>query len=221
MRARAATKQRIKNDVKFRYREVDEILPPDSAIALEALAMCEEFSDPYLLNHCLRAYFWARLLDDGAQAFDDEALFSAIMLHDMGLTDAHRLKGDEQQCFTVVGARMIQDLARKHLWPDARATLAANAVTLHLNVMVDAAHGREAELVRAGSGADVAGLGLDVLHADQVAAVCKKHPRQGFKPNMLDTMDIEASCRPKCRVAFMNKSLGFDKLIAGTTVFED
>ncbi len=80
---------------------------------------------------------------------------------------------------------------------------------------------KEISLLKAGSGADVAGLGLDVLHTDQVAAVCAKHPREDFKSNMLDTMDIEATCRPKCRVAFMNKSLGFDKLIASTTVFED
>ena len=101
VRARAATKERLKDNVKFRHTEVDDILPPDSAVAREAMAMCQEASAPYLFHHCLRAYYWARLLDDGSKSFDDEAVFVAIMLHDMGLTDGHRLNGGKQQCFTM------------------------------------------------------------------------------------------------------------------------
>jgi hypothetical protein len=52
------------------------------------------------------------------------------------------------------------NLAARHHWDDARAHLAANAITLHLNVTVGDEHGKEAQMVRAGSGGDVAGLGL-------------------------------------------------------------
>ena len=159
--------------------------------------------------------------DDGSKSFDDEAVFVAIMLHDMGLTDGHRLNGGKQQCFTIVGARMAQELARKHEWTERRAGMAANAITLHLNVIVDPHHGREAELVRAGSGADVAGLGIDVLYTEQIQSVCDKHPRGEFKACVLGALGIEATERPGSRVAFMNKSLGFDKLVAGTTAFGD
>jgi hypothetical protein len=68
VRARAATQKRMKAGVKVRHREVADVLPPDSAIAREALALSEEACAPFLHNHNLRAYFWARLLDDGALA---------------------------------------------------------------------------------------------------------------------------------------------------------
>ena len=213
VRARAATKKRLQNNVKFRHLEVDDILPPDSAVAREAMLMCEQDSAPYLVNHCLRSYFWARLLDDGAKPYDDEAVFVAFMLHDMGLTDKHRLAGSHEQCFTVVGARMAQSLGAKHDWTDARATLAASAISLHLNVSIDPAHGWEAELLRKGSGADVAGLGLDMLYADQINDVCKKYPREHLKNRIVETLAIEAKERPCCRIAFLQNRLGFADLI--------
>ncbi|OYU33767.1 HD domain-containing protein [Novosphingobium sp. PASSN1] len=221
VKARAATRKRMGASVKFRHREVDDILPPDSAIAREAMAMCEAASAPFLFNHSLRAYFWARLLDDGSKPFDDEAVFTAIMLHDMGLTDAHRLQGSDEQCFTVVGARMAEELGAKHQWNDRRTALAANAITLHLNVIVDPKHGREAEMVRAGSGGDVAGLGLDVLEQDQINAVCTKHPRLNFKTSIVPVLGLEEAQRPCCRIAFMNSRLGFTDLIANAPMFSE
>lgn len=221
VKAKAATRKRMAANVKFRYREVDDILPPDSVIAREAMAMCEAASAPFLFNHSLRAYYWARLLDDGSTPFDDEAVFTAIMLHDMGLTESHRLSGSTEQCFTLVGARMAEELGASHNWDGRRCALAANAITLHLNVIVDPAHGREAEMVRAGSGGDVAGLGLDVLHQDQIDHVCARHPRAGFKAEILPALAIEEHARPACRIAFMNAKLGFAGLVANTPMFAE
>jgi HD domain len=221
VKAKAATRKRMAASVKFRHREVDDILPPDSAIAREAMAMCEVDSPPFLFNHSLRAYFWARLLDDGSAPFDNEAVFTAIMLHDMGLTDRHRLNGSTEQCFTLVGARMAEELGSRHDWDGRRIGLAANAITLHLNVIVDPAQGREAEMVRAGSGGDVAGLGLDVLHADQIDHVCARHPRLGFKAAILPVLAIEERDRPACRIAFMNARLGFASLVANAPMFAE
>jgi HD domain len=221
VKAKAATRKRMAANVKFRHREVDDILPPDSAIAREAMAMCEAASAPFLFNHSLRAYFWARLLDDGSKPFDDEAVFTAIMLHDMGLTDSHRLKGTDDQCFTLVGAQMAEELGARHNWDGHRCALAANAITLHLNVIVDPAHGKEAEMVRAGSGGDVAGLGLDVLHKDQIDHVCARHPRLGFKSEILPVLAIEEHARPACRIAFMNAKLGFAGLVVNAPMFSE
>ncbi len=213
VRARAATKDRMRNNVKFRFMEVDDIVPPDSVVAREAMMMCEEDSAPYLFHHCLRAYYWARLLDDGKRRFDDEALFVAFMLHDMGLTDRHRIRNTTDHCFTMVGAKMTQELGAKHRWSDKRSDLAANAISLHLNVSVAPAHGREAELLRLGSGADVAGLGTDVLHQDQIDAVVTKYPRLNLKTEMAKPLGIEVRERPCCRIAFLHTKLGFGGLI--------
>jgi hypothetical protein len=221
VRARAATQKRIKAGAKLRHCEVADILPPDSAIAREAVAISEDACLPFLHNHNLRAYFWARLLDDGRKRFDDETIFVALMLHDLGLTHAYRLEDDKEQCFTIVGARAVDQLAVKHGWSDKRAHVAAQAITLHLNVTVADRFGREAQMVRAGSGADVAGLGLDVLHKDQIDAVITRHPRQDFKQCIAAPLQREAEERPCCRIAFMQKKLGFGTLIRSAPMFRE
>ncbi|MBL4661054.1 MAG: hypothetical protein JKY19_11920 [Alcanivoracaceae bacterium] len=210
--AKAKTKKDLKSGKKVHYMAVDEILPPDSPICLEAMALSEISSKPYLFNHCMRAYFWARLLNDG-EIFDDEATFTAIMLHDLGLTDKYRLTGDQQQCFTLPAANIAENMALKHQWSDKRAAIVADAITLHLNVTVDAKHGREAELVRIGSGADVAGLGLNLLQVDQVEKVVKKLPRLNFKQQIIKDLSIEITERPCCRISFLYKKLNFGDYI--------
>lgn len=221
VRARAAAKQRMKAGTKLRNIEVDAILPPDSAITREAIAICQDASPPYLFNHCLRAYYWARLLDDGCQPLDDEALFTALMLHDLGLTDDHRLIGDKEQCFTIVGARKAWELAEKHQWSGQRANIAAEAITLHLNVSVHSRHGKEAQLLRAGSGGDVAGLGLDMLPVDQIESVVARYPRLDLKKEILKPLSIEADQRRCCRYAFLHTKMGFAKLIRHAPLFRE
>jgi hypothetical protein len=217
--ARAATQKRIRSGLKLRHREVNDILPPDSAIAREAVAMSEDACEPFLHNHNLRAWFWARLLDDGVRPFDDEATFVALMLHDLGLTESHRLHGDREQCFTIIGARAVDQLAARHGWSDKRAALAAEAITLHLNVTVADRFGKEAQMVRAGSGADVAGLGLDVLHQDQIDSVVSLYPRHHFKREIAKALSHEVHDRPCCRIAIMQNKLGFGTLIRRAPMF--
>ena len=113
VRAQLAARAQGRSATKLRHIEVEDILPPDSAITREAVAISQGASEPYLFNHCLRAYFWARLLDDGSKAFDDEAVYTALLLHDMGLTEGYRLRCGDRHCFTVVGAGMAMRLDRK------------------------------------------------------------------------------------------------------------
>jgi hypothetical protein len=221
VRAKIEARKRIRSGMKVRFREVEDILPPDSAIVREAVAMCQDASEPFLVNHCFRAYFWARLLDDDPRPFDDEALFTAFMLHDMGITERYRLQGDPQQCFTIPGARLANELAAKHGWGDKRANIAAEAIALHLNVVVDPSHGKEAVMLRAGSGGDVAGLGLDLLHRDQIDGVVARYPRLDLKNKIIAPLRIETRERPCCRIAFLRKTLGFDGLIRGAPMFAE
>lgn len=218
--ARVATARRIRAGRKVRVLEVQDVLPPDSAITREATALCQDASPPFLFNHCLRAYFWARLLDDERVPFDDEVLYTALMLHDMGLTEAHRSR-NAGRCFTRAGAELATDLGAKHGWPGRRVTLTAQAITLHLNVVVAGRYGREAQLVRAGSGGDAAGLGLDVLHADQIEAVVTRYPRRHLKQKIIAPLKHAADQCPGCRIAFLQRKLGFNRLIRGAPMFRE
>ena len=221
VRARAAAAMRKRSGRKVRLVEVNDILPPDSPITREAIALAQDLSKPFLFNHCVRSYFWARLLDEDTRPFDDEALFTALMLHDLGLTEHGRLATGLGQCFTQVGAEKALELARKHRWGDRRAELAANAITLHLNVLVADRHGKEAKMVRAGSGADVAGLGLYVLQRDQIDEVVARTPRLNLKKEMLATLTDESRARPHSRIAFLCHQLHFGTMIERSTVFSE
>ena len=195
-------------------RRVEDILPPDSAIALEALSMCREASPLFLLNHCLRSYFWARLLDERDEKIDQEALFVATMLHDLGLAPDHRLGCyDTDECFSAVGAREAKEMAHRHNWDEARADKTANAIALHLNVVIDDRHGPEARLLRMGSGADTAGLGLSRLHPHQIEEVLRRYPRHGLKEGLVPILESEALERPHCRMAFLQKKFDFGRMI--------
>jgi HD domain len=201
---------RVKN--KLLHTDLDLILPPDSAICVAAESLAQEVSEPYLFNHCMRAYFWARLLNNG-KSFDDEAVYTALLLHDLGLTDTYRLKGDAQHCFTIPAAREANKLALQHGWSDRRAGLVADAIALHLNVSVDDQHGREAQLVRIGSGADVAGLGMEFISQELREGVIARYPRLDMKRNIHAALRIESKERPHCRMAFLCNSLSFHKRI--------
>ncbi len=220
--ARAAARQGTRAAQRVTRVSLDDIHPPDSALVKEAFALCQEASPAFLVNHCLRAYYWARLLTPPKASFDDEAVFTALLLHDLGLTDRHRLlPSDSAQCFTVVGARIANALAKKHQWTETRAGLISNAIALHLNIVVSSRDGREAQMVRTGSGADVAGLGLNLLQNQVVDAVVDRHPRLDFKRQILAPLKTEAVQRPGCRIAFMLRQLNFAQLIRRASMFTE
>lgn len=221
VRARAASAKEKRSGRKIRLLEVEDILPPDSAITREAIALSQDLSKPFLFNHCVRSYFWARLLDEDPRSFDDEAVFTALLLHDLGLTELGGGAAQPGRCFTQIGAQKAYELARRHGWTDHRAVLTANAITLHLNVLIAGRHGKEARMVRAGSGADVAGLGLHVLQSDQVNAVVARIPRLSLKREMLATLTDEAQARPDSRIAFLCDRLHFGQMIERSGVFSD
>ncbi|MEL6499416.1 MAG: hypothetical protein AAGJ54_10900 [Planctomycetota bacterium] len=204
-----------------RYRDVSDIVPPDTAICTEALRVAQADCEPFLFNHCMRAYFFARLIDDGQRTIDHEAFFVATMLHDLGLAEKHRLSGSGPRCFTAVGVGHAQTLGQAHGWSDRRTSVAAQAIALHLNVVVADAFGPEAALLRFGTGADVAGLGTHRLRADQIESVCAHHPRLGMKREITRCFEIEARERPRSRAGFMTRRLGFKRYIARTTAFGD
>lgn len=199
--------------------DLETILPPDGIVARAAETLAAEVSAPWLFNHSARAYLWARLLQPDLR-FDDEAVYVALMLHDLGLTPAFADTSGEEVCFTRPAAREAHRLTVSHGWNDRRARLVADAIALHLNVVVGDDHGPEARMVRSGSGADVAGLGLGPLPRPVREAVVHRHPRLNLKTRMTEVLDAEAARTPCCRIGFMYRSLGFRDRVLGAP-FDD
>lgn len=199
--------------------DLETILPPGGAVARAAETLAAEVSAPWLFNHSARAYLWARLLNPDLK-FDDEATYVAVMLHDLGLTPAFADRSGEEVCFTRPAAREAHRLTRSMGWEEKRAKLVADAIALHLNVVVGPEHGPEAIMVRMGSGADVAGLGLGKIAAPVRDAVVHRHPRLDLKACMTETLDVETARTPCCRIGFMYRALGFRDRILGAPFAE-
>ena len=76
-------------------------------------------------------------------------------------------------------------------------------------------------MVRAGSGADVAGLGLHVLQRDQIDDVVSRIPRLRLKKEMGAMLAEESRAWPHSRIAFLCHQLHFGAMIERSAVFSE
>ena len=82
---------------------------PDSKIARQATDLARTVSPPYLFNHCVRTFLWGSLAGRAmGKNFDEEMLYLACILHDLGLTDRYR--GDSP--FEIQGAKRLDIFSR-------------------------------------------------------------------------------------------------------------
>jgi hypothetical protein len=187
--------------------------PPDSQLAREAEELCRELSSPSMLNHCLRVYIWGSLLGSRDRLrYDDELLFVASALHDLGLTDDYAARGGAP-CFAVQGGAAARDWSLERGCDHGRAGRIADAISLHINPRVRVEEGVEAHLLTAGAAFDVIGARYRQLGRPLVSAALERHPRLGFKREMDERSSAAARRGPRTRVAFGYK-LGFGRLIA-------
>lgn len=199
--------------------DLDELAPPDSAVARKALELCSMVSPDYLTNHCLRSYLWARVFarQDGI-TFDDEFLYLACMLHDLGLTDQFRPQEPGMCCFSLASAEAARAVATELQWDPQRRDALAEAITLHVNVRVGLSKGPEAHLLNAATALDVGGLRYWEIPPAAVERVVERYPRLEFKHRFPRDWRDEANQRPRSRAGFLETWLRFSHRI-GTSPF--
>ncbi len=200
----------IRNPRAFAY-EVDRLRIPDSRIAAQAEELCREASSPMLVNHCLRTYAWGMILGahDGLHP-DPELLYVAALLHDLALTEQFR-GCNPMPCFGARGAILARDWAAEHGWPEPRCTTLADAICLHLNVVVPPERGPEAQLLQAGAGLDVIGLRHWQLAPQTVAAVLARYPRHDMKKVAYPLFAAESHRRTRAQL--LSRWLMFGPLV--------
>jgi HD domain-containing protein len=210
--APAQVRQRLglRNPRAFAF-DLDGVPFPDSKAAQEAEELCRETSSPMLVNHCFRTYVWGAMLGqhDGLRP-DPELLYVAAMLHDLALTDEFRDYAP-MPCFAARAGIAARDWARERGWPGDRCATLADAVSLHLNARVPAAHGPEAQLLQAGAGLDVIGLRHWELTPETVAAVVARYPRHSLKKASYPLFKAES--HPGTRTHLLDHRLMFGTLV--------
>jgi hypothetical protein len=189
--------------------------PPDSDLARAAEAHLHDTSHPGLYAHCMRTWLFATLFADRDRLeHDEELLYLACVLHDLGLTDAHDRRDPSAECFAVEGARAAHRLVCADGESEDRARLVAEAITLHLNITVPARLGAEAHLLHRGAWLDVAGRSAHRLPPDTLRAIVRCWPRDQLAESLLAANAAQASARPRSRAAFLQGLPGVARVIA-------
>ncbi len=194
--------------------DVDSLRIPDSALCGYTGELLASVSEPWLVNHCLRTYLWAAIVGTKERrTFDEELLFVASLLHDLGLTNAgSKLSATTAECFAVEGAFAAETFLEKHGIVESRRRLVAEAISLHLNVRVALDHGVEAHLLHEGAAMDVVGSRLDEVAEATRNQVLAQHPRFEMKSGLVASMKQQSNIRPHSRAGFLC-SHGFISMI--------
>ena len=148
----------------------------------------------YLFAHSVRSYCWgAAIARREGWAFDRQVLWTASLLHDLGLTRIAR----NTMCFEVEGGEIARPfLERQGMAPDA-ADRAAIAIILHMRPGVTLDDGVEAVLLDRATGLDVRGAEFGLV--DEVRpAVIREFPRGDFDRRFVAAIRREVARRTDC-----------------------
>ncbi len=184
---------------------VDTLRLPDSPACRDAEAICEAKATPQVVNHSYRSYVWAAILAGHDRLrFDEEILYIACLLHDIGFTNDPDPERPHPHCFTLVGADAALELAGR-LGDRSRAEAVAHAITMHVNLWVRPSEGVEPHLLTIATKLDV--MGTRFLEIDPVTAraVLERYPRRGLKQAFCDTMSAQTRMNPGSRVHFYTR----------------
>jgi hypothetical protein len=164
---------------------------PTTPLALASLRFAGEVQPDWITHHGLRAYLFGRALGTArGAAFDDELLYIAALLHDIGLTDA----ADTGQRFEVDGADAVATFLESAGMEPERVGVVWDAIALHTSLGLTKRSPIEVRLMQAGTSLDVTGpkekVPAEVLEAlprgdtarrlaDLIVAQVRRDPRKG------------------------------------------
>jgi HD domain len=149
----------------------------DSAIARRAVELSRDCSAPFLFNHTVRTYLFGSLAGRAlGQQFDEEVLFLACVLHDLGLTE--RFQGDLP--FEIQGAQAAKQFLIDNAYPKEGAEMVWDGIAMH-PLAIGQFKRPEIALVGAGAGADVLGPDSSQVTKNDIGEILRAFPRLGFK----------------------------------------
>ncbi len=155
----------------------------DSEIARTATALARAASPPYLFNHAVRTFLFGSLIGRAlGLKWDDEVLYLACILHDLGLTE--RFEGALP--FEIQGAEQAKRFLEEHSYAKHKAGIVWDGIAMHASLI---GHYKPAEirLVGEGAGADVLGPDSSQIKQAELDEVLRTLPRLQFKKSFLQT----------------------------------
>jgi hypothetical protein len=178
---------------------LDTFVVPDSQFAREAERACGELPEA-LVGHSYRTWLFGRALAavDG-RPLDDELFYCGSLLHDYGI--AHPTPGCD---FTLASAERTLAGAATAGVSDERAQALADAICVHTTPGVAVARdGALGCYLQWGAMVDGVGLRIWDVAPGNVSEVLRRHPRVGFKGQLVALMRAEAAALPQGRFGLL------------------
>jgi hypothetical protein len=155
----------------------------DSKIARTATEFSRSVSPPYLFNHAARTFLLGSLVGRAlGQKFDEELLYLACILHDLGLTE--HFEGDLP--FEIQGAEAARQFLQDQAYSPERSAVVWDGIAMHAS-RIGQFKQPEIALVGEGAGSDVLGPDLTVIKKSDVDEIMAAFPRLKFKDAFVKT----------------------------------
>jgi hypothetical protein len=177
-----------------------DLRPPSTAAARAAREVAERYCSPALLAHSLRSWAFALAFAEveGLADPDEELLYVAALVHDLGLVpafDAVRLP------FETAGGEVGWVLAAGAGWKPRRRQRVVEVVERHMLPSVEAADDPEGHLLEIATGLDISGARPDALPESFLREVLTAHPRGDLAAEFGACLLEQASRKPGSQAA--------------------
>ncbi|MFJ3308419.1 SgcJ/EcaC family oxidoreductase [Streptomyces sp. NPDC086549] len=171
---------------------------PDTSLARDTFAFAAQATPAFIHDHCVRSYVFARAhaQNQGLRAgtdYDDELLFVACVLHDLGLSEEGS-NGDQR--FEVDGADLAAAFLREQGVEEERIAVAWDAIALHTTDGIASRKGTEVALAHLGIATDILGIQRESLPAGLADEVHALLPRQDLAHGFSDLIITQAVAKP-------------------------
>jgi hypothetical protein len=170
---------------------------PASELAVAADALVKSVSSESIYNHCVRSYLFAREVAaaSGMRAdidYDDELVYLACVLHDLGATD--HANGDQR--FEVDGADAAAEFLNGRGEDPTRVKQVWNAIALHTSSGLAHRFGPVEAVTQMGIGTDIIGLFRQRLPEDFAKRVHAAWPRHNVGYSLAEAIADQVHANP-------------------------
>uniref|UniRef100_A0AAU3H406 HD domain-containing protein n=1 Tax=Streptomyces sp. NBC_01401 TaxID=2903854 RepID=A0AAU3H406_9ACTN len=175
---------------------------PDTPLTSAVVQLIKPVESPSVFNHSIRTYLFARLVAArlelaAGQDYEDDLLFAACTMHDLGVAP----DGPHTQRFEVEGADRAAAFLVEHGRSESEADEVWQAIALHTSSGIAERRGTLCVLVREGVALDFGGpMGntyADALSDEQADVVHAAYPRLEMIRSLTDAIVAQAAKSPK------------------------
>jgi hypothetical protein len=177
---------------------VDILALPTGPLADASLALVRSTESQPIADHSIRSFLFARLVAEhegcvGDAAFDEDLLFAATVMHDLGLGE----DAEGRARFEVEGADLAASVLRAHDVPEADVDRVWEAIALHSSIGIAERRGLLTYLTHKGVFVDVGRL-PDAIAERLRDEVLDAYPRPAGDSHILDAIVEHATRSEAC-----------------------